>query len=74
MTPATEPPAQIAVWYFIGATFAFALPPLLFQNADPWVRILTTVLGFVLIIAGGYQLNREMRERRSGSDEEPPSA
>lgn len=73
MNPATEPPPQIAVWYFIGATFSFALPTLLFQNADPWVRMLTTVLGFVLIIVGGYQLNREMRARRDDSDEEAPS-
>ena len=34
----TEPP-QIAIWYFVGATFLFVAPTLFFPDADLWVRI-----------------------------------
>lgn len=73
-----DPPAMIAVWCFVGATFLFALPITLFPGAPPWVRIVTTVLGFVAIVLGGARLHQEMsslREKTSdtrAAGDEPP--
>ncbi len=58
------PRAQVAVWYFVAATFVFAAPALLGADAAPWWRITSIVVGFVLIVAGGVQLGREMTQRR----------
>ncbi len=67
-----DPPAMIAVWCFIGATFLFALPITLFPGAPPWVRIVTTVLGFLAIVLGGARLHQEVTFlRRRGSDATP---
>lgn len=63
--PPAEPPQQVAVWYFIAATFIFALPGLMFPDAAAWVRILLFVAGLLVIAAGGIQLGKEIRERRN---------
>ncbi len=71
-----ESPAQIAVWYFVGATFAFSLPNLFFPDAELWTRILLFVAGMALMIAGGFRLAQEVGARRGGSrgDVPPPPA
>ena len=63
---APAPPAQIAVWYFVGATFAFALPNLLYPDMVFWMRILFFVVGAALMIAGGVRLGQEIAARRAG--------
>lgn len=69
MTNTGAPVPQYAVWFFIAATFVFALPTLLFSDPlDTWVRIALGIAGFVLVVLGGAQLGREMRGRRK-----PPS-
>ena len=55
---------QIAIWYFVGATFLFAAPALFFPDADQWVRIALLAAGFLAIVGGGIQLGREIRLRR----------
>lgn len=71
MTSKTTPP-QTAVWYFLGATFVFLAPTLLFRGADPWVNIATLVLGIVLLAVGIAVLVREQRQRRAARDESDP--
>ena len=66
----TETP-QIAIWYFVGATFIFAAPTLFFPDADLWVRIVLFAIGFLAIVGGGIQLGREIRQRRERRDESP---
>ena len=63
---------QIAVWYFVGATFIFAAPALFFPGAQPWVRVALFIAGFLVIVAGGIQLGREITQRRNRSGETPP--
>jgi len=58
---------QIAVWYFIAATFVFASTSLFFPDADLWVRIVTIVVGLLLVIVGGFQLGRELKGGREES-------
>lgn len=53
-----------ALWYFVGGTFCFALPTTLFQGLPWWARIAFAVVGFVVLIAGFVQLNREMAAKR----------
>lgn len=55
---------QIAVWYFIAATFVFASTAVFFQDASTWLRIVTLVIGLVLVVLGGIQLGREMSARK----------
>lgn len=55
---------QIAVWYFVGATFVFAAPALFFPEAPLWVRIACFALGVLVVVGGGLQLSREIRQRR----------
>lgn len=62
-TNRTTAPAQIAVWLFISATFAFAATSL-YDDAPMWLRTAFTILGFVLVIAGGVRLGQELVERR----------
>lgn len=66
----TESP-QVAIWYFVGATFIFAAPALLFPDAELWVRIIVFAAGFLAIVAGGVQLGREIAERRTTRDAPP---
>lgn len=60
----TEDSPQIAVWYFVAATFVFASTELFFTDPEPWVRICALVLGFGLVVAGGFQLGKELKARR----------
>ncbi|MEW2013530.1 MULTISPECIES: hypothetical protein [Microbacterium] len=62
--------APVAVWYFIGATFAGVAPLLFFTGAEWWVKLLFIPVAFALIVAGFAQLRREAG---SGKNEgEPP--
>lgn len=64
------PPPQYAVWFFVAATFVFAMPVILFQgSAELWVTIVSLAVGMLLVVLGGIQLGRELRARRAG----PPS-
>lgn len=62
---------QIAVWYFVGATFAFAAPALFFPDASLWVRIVLFAVGVGAMIGGGIQLGREMKHTRDRPGEAP---
>lgn len=59
-----EASPQVAVWFFVAATFVFASTSLFFPSADAWLRITTLAIGFVLVILGGVQLSRELSGRR----------
>ncbi|WP_156518275.1 hypothetical protein [Microbacterium aurantiacum] len=72
--PSAHPPQQVAVWYFIAATFIFTLPGLMFPDAPAWVRILLFVTGLLVIAAGGIQFAKEIRERRNPSPPPTPPA
>lgn len=52
-----ESPTQIAVWYFVGATFAFSLPNLFFPDAELWTRILLFVAGMSRTAAAWASVN-----------------
>lgn len=74
-TPEPTPQSATAVWYFVGATFIFAMPNLLFGDLAWWARIAFIALGFVVMIAGFFQLRRELAAKRQGTDPgeaEPP--
>ncbi|WP_236967688.1 hypothetical protein [Microbacterium aurantiacum] len=71
--PPEEPPQQVAVWYFIAATFIFVMPGLMFPDAAAWVRILLFVAGLLVIAAGGIQFAKEIRERRNLPPSVPPA-
>lgn len=55
---------QVAVWYFIAATFLSTSTVVFFPDAEGWIRIATIVGALVLIALGGVQLGREITERR----------
>lgn len=59
-----DAPQPTAHWYFIGATFLFAMPQLLFPAAPVWARVGLFVLGMLVMAAGGLQLRRDKSERR----------
>jgi len=64
------PAPQRAVWFFVAATFLFAMPVILFQgSAAWWVTALSLAIGLVLVVLGGIHLGSEIRMRRTG----PPS-
>lgn len=63
---------QVAVWYFVGATFLFAAPVLFFADADPWVHVVTLVLGFAAIVVGGIHLGREITQWQKKKNAPPP--
>jgi len=63
-----KPQQQVAVWYFIGATFAFASTTLFFPDPEPWLRIATLIIGFALVVAGAFQLGRELKRPTPPSD------
>jgi len=71
----TEPKNEtpVAVWYFIGATFAGVLPNLLFPGLDAWVRVLFILVALVLISAGFVQLRRETGWGTKPKGDEPPT-
>ena len=70
----TEEKAEVpvAVWYFIGATFAGVAPVLLFNFAEWWVKLLFIPVAFALIVAGFVQLRRETGRGKS-EGEQPPT-
>lgn len=73
MTAGT-PSTQTSIWYFLGATFAFASTSLFFTEPGLlWVRIVMLVLGFGLLIVGGFVFGREMNERRAARRDPPGS-
>lgn len=60
----------VAVWYFIGATFAGVGPSLFFTDVELWVRLVFLVISLALIGAGFVQLRRETgwgKPRNDGS-------
>lgn len=72
----TQVTPNIAVWYFVGATFIFAAPALFVPEAEIWLRVLLLAAGFVAVIAGGIQLGREIKQRSAGrvvAPSEPPT-
>ncbi|MBF4551096.1 hypothetical protein ITJ61_12625 [Pseudoclavibacter sp. VKM Ac-2888] len=64
-------PQQVAVWYFVAATFIFAGPALI-ADLPIWVRIASLVVGLVLVVFGGRQLGRETAARRRSRDAARP--
>lgn len=72
--PPAEPPQQIAVWYFIAATFIFTLPNLLYPDMPLWLRILFVVIGILIVAAGGAQFAKEIHGRRQNPPSAPPMA
>ncbi|KAA9084148.1 hypothetical protein [Microbacterium radiodurans] len=56
--------ASSSLWYFIGATFIFAMPNLMFGDLAWWARLALLVLGLAVMAAGFVQLRREMRAKR----------
>lgn len=74
MTDQKRNEAPVAVWYFIGATFAVAAPSLFFDSTEPWLRLLFVAIALALLAAGFVQLRREVGWGRTDSDEpNPPS-
>lgn len=71
MSSNTDSPASVSVWYFVGATFAFASTSL-YPDSPLWLRIVTMILGFVLVVIGGYYLSRELGARRARNGTRPP--
>ncbi|MFI8631410.1 hypothetical protein ACIGEP_02285 [Microbacterium sp. NPDC077663] len=64
--------APVAVWYFIGATFAGVAPVLFFNGAEWWVKLLFIPVAFALIVAGFVQLRGEAGWGKS-EGEQPPT-
>lgn len=69
MTAREEDRPQVAVWYFVGATFLLTMPMLMFPDLPLCARIGVLVAGLGLIVGGGYRLSKELKERRR--DDEP---
>ena len=66
-----------SLWYFIGATFIFAMPNLMFGDLAWWARLALLALGLAVMAAGFVQLRREMRAKRGTPAVEgdaPPAA
>lgn len=61
----------VAVWYFIGATFAGVAPVLFFNFAEWWVKLLFIPVALGLIVAGFVQLRRETGLGKSEGDQPP---
>jgi Kef-type K+ transport system membrane component KefB len=59
---------QIAVWYFIAATFVFAASTTFLRSDVLWITIASVAVGFVLIALGGWQLGRELQARRAARE------
>ena len=72
MTNDAKPVPQLAIWYFVGATFVFATPVIIFQgDAHLAVTISSLVVGLALIVLGGIQLGREITQRRERANRPP---
>lgn len=70
-SPTASDTPQIAVWYFVAATFIFAAPAVFFPEADLWVRIVLLAAGLVTVVGGGIQLGREITQKRPKRPETP---
>ena len=57
--------SEEAVWWFVGATFAFISPTLFFRDMPGWVHIGTAVLGTALLIVGFFKYREERRHARA---------
>jgi len=59
-------PSQVAVWYFVGATFAFASTLLFFTGEGLfWLRIVMLVLGLLLVVVGSFVFSREISAQKA---------
>ena len=61
-----QPRPQVAVWFFVGATFAFSwgsglMPGMETRTPKSWVLL---GAGLVAIVAGMFVLARELREAK----------
>ncbi|WP_285041161.1 hypothetical protein [Plantibacter sp. LMC-P-059a] len=61
--PTSSNGSSTAVWYFVGATFLFAGPLIFGVNDFGFFRIITLVLGAVVMVAGFVVLRRETTKR-----------
>jgi hypothetical protein len=61
----------IAVWYFVGATFAGVAPSMFFTGVEVWMRLLFLGISLALIFAGFVQLRREAGWGKPDGDEPP---
>lgn len=61
---------ETAVWYFVGATFALTVGPMMFGGAEEstWQTVLFIALGVLLIICGGIQLGKEIRFKKEAKE------
>ncbi|MGP3536068.1 hypothetical protein ACTU3I_14815 [Microbacterium sp. RD1] len=73
MTHPEGKPTQLAVWYFIAATFIFAAPSFFYENLPAWMRIGLFIVGLIVVAAGGWQLARELRRPKVERDLPPTS-
>lgn len=62
---------ETAVWYFVGATFAFVLGPMLFSDGglDRWQTVLFMILGAGLFTGGCVVFAKERRLRREAKSQ-----
>ncbi|OAH51049.1 hypothetical protein [Microbacterium oleivorans] len=70
----TEEKAEVpvAVWYFVGATFAGVAPGLFLNGAEWWVKLLFVPVALGLIVAGFVHLRRETGSGKN-EGEQPPT-
>jgi hypothetical protein len=85
-TPGTPPPAnepapsapaepqQVAIWYFLAATFVFASPAWFGWDMPWWARVLLLVAGFGLIVVGAVQFAKEVEARRAAKAAATPAS
>lgn len=73
MSTRDEPP-QVAVWYFVAATFIFSAPVWLLRDGGVWMPVACVAVGFVVMVLGGIEFGKELRARaeRRGPDAPPP--
>ena len=64
-TTQAKAPQQIAVWYFVAATFVFASTTLWFRGAELWMTIAIFAVGMVLVVLGGLRLGVEWKAWRA---------
>lgn len=61
--PAQNTPASTAVWYFVGATFAF-VAAVFVLNTQFILGVAAIVLGVLLMTLGVVQLRKELKARK----------
>ena len=69
---------QVAVWYFIAATFVFAAPNIWFPDVELWGHIAIIAFGMLLVVLGGIRLGKEVaayrRAKQPPTGAEPPAS